>query len=58
MGRWSTISATLGRRVTAVAADGVRRRGTAVAIDRAGRLVVETDDGPVAVASDEIEHLR
>lgn len=56
--RWSTISATLGRLVTAVAADGVRRRGTAVAIDRAGRLVVETDDGPVAVASDEIEHLR
>ena len=44
--------------MTAVAADGVRRRGTAVAIDRAGRLVVETDDGPVAVASDEIEHLR
>jgi BirA family transcriptional regulator, biotin operon repressor / biotin---[acetyl-CoA-carboxylase] ligase len=58
VGRWSTISATLGRRVTAAAADGGRRRGTAVAIDRAGRLVVETDDGRVAVASDEIEHLR
>jgi BirA family biotin operon repressor/biotin-[acetyl-CoA-carboxylase] ligase len=58
VGRWSTISATLGRLVTAVAADGVRRRGTAVAVDRAGRLVVETDDGPVAIASDDIEHLR
>jgi len=58
VGRWSTISATLGRRVTAVAADGVRRRGTAVAIDRSGRLVVETAEGPVAVSSDEIEHLR
>lgn len=58
VGRWSAVSATLGRRVTAVAADGVRRRGTAVAIDRAGRLVVETADGPTAIASDEIEHLR
>jgi hypothetical protein len=30
----------------------------AVAIDPSGRLVLETADGPVAVASDDVEHLR
>ncbi|MGZ8603064.1 MAG: biotin--[acetyl-CoA-carboxylase] ligase [Actinomycetota bacterium] len=56
--RWSAVSATLGRRVAAVAADGTRREGAAVAIDPSGRLVLETATGPAAVASDEVEHLR
>lgn len=58
VGRWSAVSATLGRRVAAVATDGTRREGVAVAIDPSGRLVLETADGPVAVASDDVEHLR
>jgi BirA family transcriptional regulator, biotin operon repressor / biotin---[acetyl-CoA-carboxylase] ligase len=56
--RWSDVSATLGRRVAAVGTDGGRREGVAFAVDAAGRLVLETADGPVAVASDEIRHLR
>jgi hypothetical protein len=32
--------------------------GFAIAVDATGRLVVETVDGPVAVASEEVEHLR
>jgi BirA family transcriptional regulator, biotin operon repressor / biotin---[acetyl-CoA-carboxylase] ligase len=58
VGRWSAISATLGRTVAAVATDGTRREGRAVAIDRSGRLVIESDRGRVVVASDEVEHLR
>jgi BirA family biotin operon repressor/biotin-[acetyl-CoA-carboxylase] ligase len=56
--RWSAVSATLGRRVAAVGHDGVRLEGLAVAVDALGRLVVETADGPSAVASEEVEHLR
>jgi BirA family biotin operon repressor/biotin-[acetyl-CoA-carboxylase] ligase len=56
--RWSAVSATLGRRVAAVGLDGARVEGFAIAVDATGRLVVETVDGPVAVASEEVEHLR
>lgn len=56
--RWSAVSATLGRRVAAIDAGGGRREGVAVAIDGIGRLVLETPAGRVAVASDEVEHLR
>jgi BirA family biotin operon repressor/biotin-[acetyl-CoA-carboxylase] ligase len=56
--RWSAASATLGRRVAAVAIDGRHRSGLAVAIDAWGRLVIETGDGPTVVASEEVEHLR
>ena len=56
--RWSAVSATLGRRVAAVGHDGVRLEGLAVAVDALGRLIVHTEDGPAAVASEEVEHLR
>jgi BirA family transcriptional regulator, biotin operon repressor / biotin---[acetyl-CoA-carboxylase] ligase len=56
--RWSAVSATLGRRVAAVGLDGARLEGLAVAVDALGRLIVETVDGPAAVASEEVEHLR
>jgi BirA family biotin operon repressor/biotin-[acetyl-CoA-carboxylase] ligase len=56
--RWSAVSDTLGRPVAAVATDGSRREGTAVAVDGSGRLVIETGPGRAVVASDEIEHLR
>ena len=56
--RWSAVSATLGRRVAADGLDGARLEGLAIAVDATGRLVVETVDGPVAVASEEVEHLR
>ena len=56
--RWSAVSSTLGRRVAAVGLDGVRVEGLAIAADALGRLVVETADGPAAVASEEVEHLR
>jgi hypothetical protein len=44
--------------VSAVGTDGVRREGVAIAVDASGRLVLETADGPAAVVSYEIEHLR
>ncbi|HWC72207.1 MAG TPA: biotin--[acetyl-CoA-carboxylase] ligase [Actinomycetota bacterium] len=56
--RWSAVSSTLGRMVAAIATDGTRREGEAVAVDRSGRLVIETSEGRVIVASDEVEHLR
>jgi BirA family biotin operon repressor/biotin-[acetyl-CoA-carboxylase] ligase len=56
--RWSAVSSTLGRRVAAVGTDGARKEGVAIAVDASGRLVLETVDGPAAVASDEIDHLR
>jgi BirA family biotin operon repressor/biotin-[acetyl-CoA-carboxylase] ligase len=56
--RWSVVSATLGRRVAAVGLGGVAVEGLAIAVDETGRLVVETVDGPIAVACDEVEHLR
>jgi len=56
--RWSAVSATLGRDVAALASDGVRRHGVAVEIDEIGRLVLDTADGRIVVAADDIEHLR
>jgi hypothetical protein len=41
-----------------VATDGTRREGRAVAVDARGGLVIETGDGQMVVASDEVEHLR
>jgi BirA family biotin operon repressor/biotin-[acetyl-CoA-carboxylase] ligase len=58
LARWSAVSATLGRRVAAVGVDGVRHEGLAFAVDPRGRLVVETVDGSVTMASEEVEHLR
>lgn len=56
--RWSEVSSTLGRVVSAVGTDGVLREGLAIAVDASGRLVLETADGPAAVTSHEVEHLR
>ena len=58
LARWSAVSVTLGRRVAAVGNDGTRCEGEAVAIDRFGRLVIDTAEGEAVVASDEVEHLR
>lgn len=56
--RWTAASSTLGRAVRATGLDGRVREGVAIAVDASGRLLLETADGPVAVASDDIEHLR
>ena len=56
--RWSAVSATLGRRVAVVGLDGARLEGLAASVDALGRLIVETVDGPAAVVSEEVEHLR
>lgn len=56
--RWSAVSSTLGRAVRASGVDGRAREGVAIGVDASGRLLVETADGPAAVASDDIEHLR
>jgi BirA family transcriptional regulator, biotin operon repressor / biotin---[acetyl-CoA-carboxylase] ligase len=57
--RWTERSATIGQRVAANAADGVRIEGTAVGIDATGALVVEGADGSrQTVTSEEIVHLR
>lgn len=58
LSRWSAVSATLGRRVAVVTVGGMRREGLASGLDDHGRLLLRADDGPIAVASDEIEHLR
>ena len=49
---------TLGRRVRATTTDGRTVEGTAVEVDDAGALVVDTGHGPAAVGFGEIEHLR
>ena len=56
--RWTAVSSTLGRMVRATGLDGRAREGVAIAVDASGRLLLETADGPAAVASDDIEHLR
>jgi biotin-(acetyl-CoA carboxylase) ligase len=56
--RWSAVSATLGRRVAVLGLDGARLEGLAASVDALGRLIVETVDGPAAVVSEEVEHLR
>lgn len=56
--RWSRVSATLGREVTATRSDGVTVRGRAASLDDRGGLVVDTAEGPATVAFGEILHLR
>lgn len=56
--RWTAVSSTLGRVVRATGLDGRVREGVAIAVDASGRLLLETADGPAAVTSDDIEHLR
>jgi BirA family biotin operon repressor/biotin-[acetyl-CoA-carboxylase] ligase len=56
--RWTARSATLGRDVEARRLDGTRVRGTAMGLDPSGALILSTSEGPRAVATGEIEHLR
>lgn len=49
---------TIGREVRVSFPDGDELIGDAVDLDRDGRLVVETAQGPVAVNAGDIEHLR
>lgn len=56
--RWSSVSATLGRRVEAVRSDGAAVLGQAVALDPRGGLIVETSEGPATVAFGAIAHVR
>jgi BirA family biotin operon repressor/biotin-[acetyl-CoA-carboxylase] ligase len=54
---WRRVSSTLGRRVRVTAASG-DVVGEATDVEFPGRLVVETDDGPVRVHAGDCEHLR
>jgi len=54
---WRSLAATLGQRVRVETADG-EVLGEAVDVEFPGRLVVETDDGRVAVSTGDCEHLR
>lgn len=56
--RWSAVSATLGREVSASRSDGAQLQGRAASLDDRGGLVVDTADGPATVAFGEILHLR
>jgi BirA family transcriptional regulator, biotin operon repressor / biotin---[acetyl-CoA-carboxylase] ligase len=51
-------SATVGRRVRAVLPGEVTVSGTAVDVDAEGRLVVDTEAGPVAVGAGDVLHVR
>jgi BirA family biotin operon repressor/biotin-[acetyl-CoA-carboxylase] ligase len=55
---WSAVSATLGREVEVRRLFGAPILGTAVRVDDRGALVVQTQDGQVAVTSGEVQHLR
>ncbi|MEV7227954.1 MULTISPECIES: biotin--[acetyl-CoA-carboxylase] ligase [Polymorphospora] len=50
--------ATVGREVRVSLPGGETRTGTATSVDGAGRLVVDTVDGPTAVAAGDVLHLR
>ncbi len=52
------LCATLGRRVRATTTDGRTVEGTAVEVDDAGALVVDTGEGPATVGFGEVQHLR
>lgn len=54
---WRAASSTLGRRVRVEAASETVE-GTALDVEPPGRLVIETDDGPVRVHAGDCEHLR
>ena len=51
-------SATAGRRVRVELAGGAAFEGVARAVDRRGRLVVDTDAGPRVVEAGDVHHLR
>ena len=55
--RYREVCATLGTEVAIETATG-RLRGSAIAVDDRGALVVETSAGPVAVSSGEVVRLR
>ncbi|MGI8617147.1 MAG: biotin--[acetyl-CoA-carboxylase] ligase [Actinomycetota bacterium] len=57
LARWRAVSATLGRRVEAIAVGGDTARGVAADVDDTGALLIETGEGPVRVAFGEIHHL-
>jgi BirA family transcriptional regulator, biotin operon repressor / biotin---[acetyl-CoA-carboxylase] ligase len=54
----TAVSVTLGREVEAVRADGETLTGTAVDLDTAGGLVVDTARGTVTLAFGEVVHVR
>ncbi len=49
---------TVGRRVRISGVDGSEQLGIAIGVDRAGRLQVDTDRGPVVVSAGDVEHVR
>ncbi len=49
---------TIGRQVQIVQPDGEEVRGQAVSVDEAGRLIVRTSQGQVAVGAGDVVHLR
>jgi BirA family biotin operon repressor/biotin-[acetyl-CoA-carboxylase] ligase len=53
--RWC---ATIGRQVTVTLPGGQELAGTAVAVDRAGRLEVEAAAGPAQVSAGDVVHVR
>ena len=53
--RWSS---TVGTTVSVAMPDGSTLDGVAEAVDWDGRLVVATADGPVALASGDVRHVR
>ncbi|HET9672259.1 MAG TPA: biotin--[acetyl-CoA-carboxylase] ligase [Actinomycetota bacterium] len=55
---WRARSHTLGRIVEATTIDGTIVRGVAVDVDDGGGLLVDGGDGPVRVASGDVDHLR
>lgn len=56
--RYREVCATLGRPVRVVTVDGPTVEGTAVDVDEAGGLVLETAGGRETVTFGEVEHLR
>lgn len=58
LGPYRALSATVGRSVRAELPGGVHLSGTAVDVDDAGRLLLDTDQGRHAVAAGDVIHLR
>jgi BirA family biotin operon repressor/biotin-[acetyl-CoA-carboxylase] ligase len=55
---YRSLSATTGRDVRVELPDGATISGRAVDVDGDGRLLVQTDDGPMHVAAGDVVHLR
>ncbi len=55
---YSQVSATIGADVEVTQGVGVVLRGRASGVDADGRLVVETDAGPLSLAAGDVVHLR